>query len=521
MRKYDKNKSLARSPGLRSGDSELTEGRGTIPIRRMAGYASRHRLWKPEDRLLVAVSGGTDSVALLHLLYRLGKSVGLHLTVVHLDHCLRGEASCGDRRWVKELAGRLQLPFITGCREVEPVIKAGGYSLEEAARMVRYDFFREVSRQTGIGILALGHQADDQAETVLLRLLRGGRPAALAGMRPARKEGELTLIRPLLPFWRDELVDFLHEIGEGWREDLTNRDSRFLRNRVRHQLLPLLESEYSPRCRELLVELAERERERDDYLRRRLEARGRELLRETGEGPALDCCLFREAAALEQGEVLRSLLARAGITAPHRRHFSALKRLAGGQSGRRLDLPGLVSAYREGDLLFIAPRRETEESFSPRTLEVPGEIVIEEISARLRARILPVPPDWEIGEKDPTAAAEAQGHRREYLDRDRVALPLTVRSRRPGDRYRPLGMEGRKPVKKILAEVKVPLSHRGLIPVVEDQKRIIWLAVHRPNHYCRVGPDTREVIELSFEPLQSVGIGAGGAAAAVQARGGI
>lgn len=476
----------------------------------MADYASHHRLWNPGARLLVSVSGGTDSVALLHLLHRLGGVAGLHLTVVHLDHCLRGEASRADRRWVQKLAGRLQLPFISGCREVEPVVKAGGYSLEEAARMVRYDFFREVSRETGIGILALGHQADDQAETVLLRLLRGGRPAALAGMRPSRQAGELTLIRPLLSFWRDELVGFLHEIGEGCREDLTNRDSRFLRNRVRHQLLPLLESEYSPRCRELLAELAERERERDDYLRGRLKIRCRELLRETGEGTALDCCLFREAAALEQGEVLRFLLARAGITTPHRRHFSALKRLADGQSGRSLDLPGSVSAYREGELMFIDPRRETEESFLPRTLKVPGEIIIEEISARIRARILPVPPGGETGAKELAAVAEAEGRRREYLDRDRVVLPLTVRSRQPGDRYRPLGMEGRKPVKKILAEARVPLARRGLIPVVEDQKRIVWLAVHRPNHCCRVRPDTREVIELSIEPLESVRIGVGG-----------
>ncbi len=500
MPENDKEKIDKPAPGHLPEGGNPAKGRAGFLIRRMEDYALRHRLWQAGDRILVAVSGGADSVALLHLLHRLSAAAGLDLTVVHLDHSMRGAAAVADRRWVEKLAGRLRLPCITGRREVGPVMQAGGYSPEEAARMVRYRFFREISRETGIGLLALGHQADDQAETVLLRLLRGGRPAALAGMRPSRKEGELTLIRPLLSFRRGDVVNFLHEIKEEFREDLSNRDPRFLRNRVRNLLLPLLESEYSPRCRELLVALAEGERERDDYLRERLQVRCRELLRPTGEGLALDCRLFQKAPPLEQGEVLRCLLSRAGITAPHRRHFQALKRLASGQSGRSLDLPGSAAAYREGDLLFLAPRRKIAPGFSPRILQVPGEVIIEEISARLRARILPGRP---AEAKDSGEAGEEKGRRREYLDRDRVVPPLIVRPRRPGDRYRPLGMEGRKRVKKILSEAGVPLGRRGLIPVVEDGERIVWLAGHRPNHHCRLRPETREAIELSLEPLET------------------
>ncbi len=495
MPESDKKNNSQPRPGGRSGGEAGRRPRGAILVRRMADYAARHRLWKSGARLLVAVSGGADSVALLHLLCRLGETTHLDLTVVHLDHSLRGEAARADRRWVEALADRLGLPCISACREVGPVLKAGGYSPEEAARVVRYRYFREVSRRIGIGTLALGHQADDQAETVLIRLLRGGRPAALAGMAPARREGDLLLVRPLLPFRREELLGLLEEIGEDFREDASNRDHRFLRNRVRGRLLPLLEAEYSPRCRELLVGLAEREREREDYLRARILDRCRELVRETAEGPALDCPRFGEAPALEQGEVLRFLLSRAGIIAPHRRHFRALKRLAAGQSGRRLDLPGPVSARREGELLLLGPRREAEETIQERTLEVPGEVIIEPISARLRARLLPAPPEDGVGGKYP-------GVRREYLDWDRVIPPLTVRSRRPGDRYRPLGMAGRKQVKKILAEAGIPLSRRGLIPVVEDREKIIWLAGFLPNHRCRVREDTREVLELTWEDLE-------------------
>ncbi len=505
MPEDDKKKPPPSPPDPRPAGATPAPGGGVGLVRRMAAYGERHRLWKEGDRILVAVSGGADSAALLHLLRRLGSRLDLDLTVVHLDHGLRGETSRQDRRWVEELAARLEIPCIAARREVGPARAAGGYSPEDAARRVRYRFFREVSRQTGIGILALGHQADDQAETVLLRLLRGGRPAALAGMLPARREGDLVLVRPLLSFRREELLAFLGEIGEGFREDPSNLDPSFLRNRVRHRLLPLLEEEYSPRLRELLAVLAEREREREDYLRSRLEERRRELVRPGGEGEALDCGLFRRAAPLERGEVLRYLLARAGVCSPHRRHFRDLERLALGPSGRRLDLPGPLSALREGGLLRITPRRETE-ILPTRPLEIPGEAILEPLPFRIRTRVYPAPPDPGFIRPAGSAARREKfpgpGPWREYLDRERVIPPLAVRPRLPGDRYRPLGMAGRKKVKKLLAEAGVPLSRRDLIPVVADRERILWLVGGRPNHHCRVREDTREILEITLEPLQ-------------------
>ena len=474
---------------------------GTDLVKRMADYAVRHRLWKKGDRLLVAVSGGADSVALLHLLLRLGGQLDLHPTVVHLDHGLRGEASREDRRWVEALAARLQVPCVAARRDVGKVIERGGSSPEEAARRVRYGFFRQAARRTGIGILALGHQADDQAETVLLRLLRGSGPAGLIGMRPRRREGELLLVRPLLAFRRGELLAFLSGIGEGFRRDRSNLDLRFLRNRIRHRLLPLLEAEYNPRFRELLIELARREGEREDYLRSRLEEPCRKLIRRTPRGWGLDCGLFSRAAAPERGEALRELLDRAGIPAANRRHFRALERLARGTSGRRLDLPGPVVARKEGDLLLLSKHRGPE-TLPTVPLGLPEERIIEPLSARLRIREYPVPPGLEFRPGTRPPPARGSGPWREYLDRDRVVPPLVLRSRLPGDRYRPLGMKGRKKVKKILLESGVPLSRRGLVPVIADRERIIWLAGYRPNHFCRIRPDTRKVLEISLEPLK-------------------
>ncbi len=501
MSKSDKKKIRKKPFRGRTGSKKSGAGRVGDLVRRMEAYASRHQLWRRGDRLLVAVSGGADSTALLQLLWRLARRQRLDLTAVHLDHGLRGESARADRRWVEELADRLGIPCFSGRREVGPVIEGGGSSPEEAPRRVRYDYFREAARETGVGILALGHQADDQAETVLLRLFRGGRPAALAGMLPSRMEGELRVVRPLLSFRREELLAFLEEVGEGFRRDSSNRDPRFLRNRVRHHLLPLLEAGYSPRCRELLVELAEREREREEYLRVVLDTRCRDLIREGPGGPFLDCDRFLRAAPPERGEALRRLLACSGVSSAGRRHFRALERLALGPSGRRYDLPGPAVACREGEDLFISSGRE-EKSLPERVLEIPGEAEIKEIPARLRIRILPVEPGM-AGTGGAGTGGDGPGTLREYFDRERVQPPLTVRSRRPGDRYRPLGMEGRRKVKKLLAESGVPLSRRGLVPVIEDREKIIWLAGHRPHHRCRVREDTREVLEITLEYLRS------------------
>ncbi|MDP8213627.1 MAG: tRNA lysidine(34) synthetase TilS [Candidatus Euphemobacter frigidus] len=474
---------------------------------RVKRFAVSHRLWKKGERILVAVSGGADSVALLHLLYRLKEEEDLKLTVVHLDHGLRGQASEADSRWVRELAGRLDIPCLVERRVVSAKLRRGGHSPEESARDVRYTFFRDLSERTGINTLALGHHADDQAETVLLKLLRGCHPAGLGGMRPYRLDGTLRLIRPLLEIRRRELVDFLSAIGESFREDISNRDRRFLRNRLRHELLPLLETEYNPRIREVLVHLAGMERKRDDYLKDRMHESFQAVAAELEQGLVLDLPLFKQLSSFEQGEILRELLWKAGFNDPHRRVHRDLERIIKGPSGRRLTLPGRLTVLKEQQRLIIkkGPGGVTGFRAFSRELAVPGETEIELIRAGIVVREYPRPPEITFrpgpGLKRYWEDYPGGGVLKEYLDRDTVVLPLLVRSRRPGDRYQPLGTAGNRKIKKILIDEKVPGSLRDLIPIIADAEKIIWLAGYRPDHRCRVREETRTILEISLVPL--------------------
>ncbi len=475
--------------------------------RKVNEYAAGHNLWEKGARIMVAVSGGADSVALLHLLHGMAPILKLELTVVHLDHGLRGRASRDDGRWVEALSERLNIPCITGKRDLAVDIKKGGQSPEEAARIARYAFFSEVSERTGITTIALAHHADDQAETVLMKLLRGCSPAGLGGMRVSRMEGNLRIVRPLLAVRRLELREFLASIGESFREDLSNQDQRFLRNRIRHKLIPLLEKEYNPKLKEGLIHLAGMVGERDDYLRERLEDTFSRVISESDEGIKINCKSFSALAEFEQGEVLRTVLWKTGVSDPRRSYFRDLKHSIAGPSGHRITLPGGVTALREYDTLTFTTGSLSrwKNAFSRRELLVPGEMIIKEIGAKIIVRQYPRPKLIDFNKPvNITQYWETfpeGGGLKEYLNRDRIVTPMKVRSRLPGDRYRPLSMAGNRKIKDILIDEKIPGSIRDSIPVIEDGEGIIWLAGYRPAHRCRVREDTRTIMEISLVPL--------------------
>jgi len=475
--------------------------------RDVSDFAARHHLWKPGDRLMVAVSGGADSVALLHILHELSPILELELTVVHLDHGLRGRSSREDARWVQSLAARMNIPCIAGRRDLRAEANESGRSPEEGARIARYEFFREALEKTGISTIALAHHADDQAETVLMKLLRGCGPAGLGGMRASRREGPLRIIRPLLSSRRWELREFLTSIGESFREDFSNRDCRFLRNRLRHELLPLLEQEYNPKIKEGLIHLAGMVREREDYLRDRLGDTFLQLFSKKEDEIEIDCERFSILSDFEQGEVLRHILWEAGVNGPCRSHFKDLKRLIAGPSGRSMDIAGGVKAFRRDDSLIINNGLSPcgPEHLTPLELTIPGEITVESLGAKITVRQDRRPQLIELNRAvDLNRYWENYpeiGELREYLDRDRVIEPIVARSRHPGDRYRPLLMPGSRKIKDILIDEKISNSIRDLIPVLEDAEGIIWLAGYRPAHRCRVRKNTKNILEISLIPV--------------------
>lgn len=400
--------------------------------------------------LVVALSGGPDSVALLDGLLTLQGEFGLRLVAAHLDHGLRAE-SAQDAAFCASLCTRLGVPLVTGRVDVAGRARTDRQGLEAAARRARYAFLRRVAREHGLRTIALGHTRDDQAETLLLHLLRGAGRTGLAGMRPRRAD----LFRPLLSASRAEVLEHLHARGLEWRQDASNDDPRFLRNRVRHELLPVMEARFNGQVRAALARAAGLLADED----RLLEQRARRLCRAAqlaaGDGLELRLAPLRRASLPILRRALRLSLRRAGgLRGTAAVHVERLARLvrAPAPSGRRVELPGDRVASFRFDRLHLGPRGAVGRPFS-QALSVPGQVELPD-GRRLLARAAA------DGETAADGAVVV-----------RASSPLVVRTRRPGDQVLARG----RSLKRLLAEAHVPAELRDAWPVVAAGDQVVWV----------------------------------------------
>ncbi len=442
----------------------------------------RYGMLAPGDGVVVAVSGGPDSLALLHLLWSLREDFALSLHVAHLNHLLRGEAAEADAAFVRDTAERLGLPVTVEEVPVAALAREEGLSLEEAGRVARYRFFRKVCDAVGFRRVALGHTRDDQAETVLMRLLRGAGPAGLAGIPPVR---DGWIIRPLIDVSRADVEAYCRAHGLEPRRDATNESTAFLRNRIRLELLPHLEAVYHPGLRRVLAQTAEILRAEDEWLGEQAAGALSGLLRADGPHLVLRADgLGRLPPALRRRAV-RLAAARLGIAvgALTFDHVERILGLCGARPGKAVALPGGGEARREQDAVVLSPGRAGLTGFQYEWA-VPGSLNVPEAGVRLTADLLegPSPPG------DP--AFRGDGREVTVLDADRVPLVLTVRSRRPGDRLRPLGLGGEKKLQDLFVDAKVPRRLRDRVPVVAAGDRIAWVVGHRVAGDFAAGPGT-------------------------------
>jgi tRNA(Ile)-lysidine synthase len=322
------------------------------------------RLVRAGDRVLVGVSGGPDSVALLHLFASLQDDLRARLIVMHVDHQMRPD-SADDASFVEELAGRLGLEAVIVTRDVPTEAKARALSVEDGARRIRYELFLDVARQQRADRLALGHTADDQAETVMMRLLRGAGLTGLTAIPLTRPLGEVLVIRPLLGVWRHEILAYLADHGLSARQDATNDDPRFLRNRIRRQLLPLLEEDYNPHVKALLNQLAEQCRTDAAFLQDAAQRHWKRLAKRQGGALAIRLDGFlRQPQALQRQLMRRAIQQLQGnVNGFEFRHWIEIERLLTERPvGTVLDLPGGLRLTRERDRVLI--RRPTVEAGS-------------------------------------------------------------------------------------------------------------------------------------------------------------
>ena len=477
--------------------------------RQLRRTIERYDMLRPGERVLVAVSGGPDSTALLSLLRDLAPEMRLDLHVAHLDHAWRGRTSQRDAEFVRRMALRLGLPVTVG--RVQPSAWSGPgrrqSSKEARAREIRTRFLLETARQVGAQKVALGHTRDDQAESFILRLLRGSGARGLAGTYPV-VDG--VIIRPLIELRRRDLLDYLRDRRLRYRIDRTNRDTSLTRNRVRRRLLPLLEREFNPAVVEALAHAADLLRDEDALLSGIAESEFRARSSRRGDAVALQARALLELPLALRRRVLRLALASAhgGLRRITLGHVEQSLRLLEAPGGRRsVSLPDGLVVSREGETLLVATRsggrRPEDDGAEAGTIRealcpVPGEVPLAGFGLRLRATIVPreeAAPDLE-GARDLGTA----GRERAFLDADLLPGPLLIRPRRPGDRFVPLGGPGSRKVKAFLIDRKVPVDERGRIPLVLSGERIAWVVGHEIDDRFKVTAATRRVLVLEKEP---------------------
>ena len=433
------------------------------------------------DTVLVAVSGGADSVAMLHALHTQSDELRITLHVAHLNHGIRGEESDADEQFVRGLAERLGLPITVervSVPEIRAEMRAGE---EEAARAVRYRFLQKTAAELGCGKIAVGHTADDRAESVLLNIVRGTGIEGLGSIRPVNGN----VVRPLIDTWRSEVEAYIAENGLEYRIDASNLDTAYARNRVRHELIPLIESGFNPQVKQALVRLAEIAASQNDLMERLAE----NAAVAAAYGSSFDARLLAELPDALQRQIVRAEIERvkgdlADVT------FEQIGRVIEAlRSGEdfTIALPtGDIYAERRGSDFRIGPR-ETPPKIEPfdRPISVPGKTEAPEVGLTIFVEVLE---SVETTQVRPNVA---------LIDAGKLRGALRVRNARPGDRIKPFGMRGTKKLQDVFVDAKIAQAERARAAVVVDDEKLLWVVGVIASDDARVTDSTRKIIRLS------------------------
>lgn len=443
--------------------------------------ALRYRMFEQGDLVVCAVSGGPDSVAMLHALHSRAGEFGITLHVAHIDHGIRGDQSKLDKEFVCRLAQQFGIPITTTLVDVPRIVRETGMGEEEAARHERYKFLQQTCTDLGARKIAVGHSADDRAESVLLNIIRGAGITGLGSIRPVRGN----IVRPLIDATRAEIAAYIERNGLPFRVDETNTDVRYSRNRIRHELIPLLQQDYNPRVIDSLVRLADIALAEDELLDSRSQSVARSLLI----GRGLDAGLLVGLPVAIQRRVIRAEIERckgdlADVSLEQiDRIIAALE--AG--SNFTIMLPsGRLMACRSGSDFAVRPLEPapTATQFE-RAISVPGITQVPEAGLVIEAVIT----DCSAPSKLPPAQI--------IIDPAIVRGPIRVRNIRPGDRIIPFGMTGVKKLQDVFVDKKIHRRDRARAAVVEDSEKILWVVGVVASESTRIAGPVSNAILLS------------------------
>ncbi|MDY6792419.1 MAG: tRNA lysidine(34) synthetase TilS [Thermodesulfobacteriota bacterium] len=467
-------------------------------------------MFETKDSVLVGVSGGPDSVALLHLLLKIASGLSLTLGIAHLNHGIRGIDSDRDAEFVKSLAGKLELPFYIKKKDVLSYKKNHKLSLEEAARRVRYDFLYQIAGENKYHKIALGHHANDNAELVLMYLFRGSGPSGISGIPPVRDDLRQygKIVRPLLGLTRYEIMDYLTAKKLEYVTDISNEDTKFLRNKVRGELIPLLKESYNPRIIETVNRLSSIVRSDEEWIEEMIAPLYEDIILYSKEKEiALSIPKMVRIHKAAQRRIIRRAVE--SIKGDLRRitffHIaSVIKLLERGPAFGSLDLPDTITVTRKEDTLYIwsGKKRRSRINTHPENMErpifeytihkpglKPESLCIKETGYRLSFRIISA---------SNMADIQNAGQQVAFFDMHSLTFPLVVRNVRPDDRFTPLGMTGSQKLKKFFINNKISRGKRANCPVLVSADKIIWVVGHRQGNLGKVTQSSGNVLKVQL-----------------------
>jgi tRNA(Ile)-lysidine synthase len=475
-------------------------------IKKVEKTISEYGMLEEKDSVLVGVSGGADSVALVHLLNEIAPLFSLKLGIAHLNHSLRGSESDNDAGFVASVADNLHLPCFIEKKDVIKYKTENSLSIEEAGRQVRYAFFAKIAQKEGFKKIALGHTSDDNAELILMYLIRGSGPLGISGIPPVRGvyNTNLLIIRPFIKTARSEIIKYLSAKGLPYVLDKSNMDLKYLRNRIRHKLIPELTESYNPKIVETINRLALIIRSEDEWIEKELKSvfdkntlsfdEDRIVLSVPGINalhPAAKRRITRCAIEKVKGNLRR-------ISYSHIELVS--DQLASDSDSWGLDLPDRIRITRTGKELVISKEGKSLRSLSPKSpvnkevlfeyvIDKPGLIVAEKEGFTISFS--------EIAEKNlPDISSAGMGTA--FFDMDKMKFPIIIRNYLPGERFVPLGMKGSQKIAEYFINNKVPRENRLKTPVVISKSRIIWLAGFVIDDSVKVTSGTRKILKAEL-----------------------
>lgn len=463
--------------------------------KRVLLFIKKRHLITGREKILVAVSGGQDSVCLLHILKNLQTELGIKLHAAHLDHSLRGTESAGDAESVESMVKDMEIPVTVAKQDVRKYQREHKTSLEEAAREVRYNFLAETAAAIGADRVAVGHTVDDNVETILLHIIRGSGTRGLRGLQAKTKRQfdgkELTVIRPLLDVSRKETEEYCTKHNLQVRLDSTNLSLTPFRNRIRLELLPLLKK-YNPGVTEALLRTAGIAGDDIDYLEKSAKRLWRKVVGTQDDVIIINKQAFLNLQPSNQRYLLRLALEKiaGNLKDIEARHIEEIIQAKDKPPGKKINLPYDIVFAVDYDRFLIGKDISTLSPFPALTgeyeIKIPGDTTV---------------PGWHIHSEliNPKARLESQGDFCAYFDYAKIREPLTVRIRKAGDRFNPLGLDGTKKVGSFMLDARIPHDWRDKIPILCDAAGILWVVGYRIDDKVKVTDDTNRVLKMEFE----------------------